>query len=414
VTGNLRIRLERFRSSGELTSNRQLAEEQKNGNSDRLFPGEGCEVETAFGHCYLRELRFPLSHRHGNSTLNGVLSCCGSNLALPAREPRLEIFDPCRAIFLDIETTGLAGGTGTWAFLIGLGWVEKDCFLLRQYFLRRPAEEKAILSHFSAATAAYPTMITFNGKMFDLPLIQTRQLLAGLKLTEPELHLDLLHCARTLWRKRLQSRSLRSLEESLLGLRRHGDIPGAEIPAVYFEYLRRGKTERLKTVFHHNTLDILSMVTLLERVSLLGGGSGIEHPAEALSLGRLLISANRTAEGIPCLMKAANDFHPTLSVEASLELARYYKKEGNWAKAVTIWQKVKENEKTNPIAYVELAKYYEHRCRDYNTALDLAQRALGIAADIQGHWPGADLTVAALNHRIKRLENRCLKNTIAD
>jgi len=409
VTGSLRTRLERFRRSGEIVSGRQLAAGKIGLNNDHLFPGESHEVETDFGLCYLREQRFPLNYRHGNNTLEGILSCCGSNLALPAREPRLETFDPCRSIFLDIETTGLAGGTGTWAFLIGLGWMENQFFILRQYFLRHPAEEKAILSHFSTEVSAHPMMITFNGKMFDLPLLQTRQLLSGLRQTEPELHLDLLHCARTLWRKRLKSRSLRSIEESLLGLRRHGDIPGAEIPAVYFEYLRHNKTERLKTVFHHNALDILSMVTLLERISLLGGGSCIEHPAEALSLGQLSITAKRTNEGISYLQKAVEGNHSALSVEASLELARYYKKEQNWPAAVSIWKKIIENEAANPIALIELAKYYEHRCRDYCTALKLSKRALDMSAAFCFRRPGADLTKAALYHRVRRLENRCLK-----
>ena len=403
---DIKSRLELFRRSGELKSGRQLAEELKNDQSDHLFPGEGREAETAFGRCYMREIKFPLEHRHGGSTLNGILSCSGSNLALPTRNNNLESFDPCKALFLDIETTGLAGGTGTWAFLIGVGRVEQDSFLLRQYFLRRPAEERSILSHFASEAAAFPTLITFNGKLFDLPLIQTRQLLSGFRQTEPDLHLDLLHCARLLWKNRLKSRSLRSLEESLLGIRRYDDIPGAEIPAVYFDYLRRGKTDQLKTVFHHNVLDILSMVTLLERIALLGGGNCIEHPAEALALGRLCLSAGRTAEGLSYLKEAATTNNASLSVEASLELARCLKREGSWPEAVSIWHRTVESESTNLTAYVELAKYYEHRRRDYLPAFELTTRALALSGKAHAQVSGGELSEEALHHRLKRLENK--------
>jgi uncharacterized protein len=409
VKGDIKSRLELFRQSGELKSGRQFAAEQINNQRDHLFPGEGREEETAFGLCYMRELKFPLEHRHGDRMLGGLLSCCSANLSLPARSSNLDLFDPCKALFLDIETTGLAGGTGTWAFLIGVGRVEEDTFLLRQYFLRRPAEERAILSHFATEAAAFPTLITFNGKLFDLPLIQTRQLLSGFRQTEPELHLDLLHCARLLWKNRLKSRSLRSLEESLLGLHRYDDIPGAEIPAVYFDYLRRGKTDQLKVVFRHNVLDILSMVTLLERIALLGSGSGIEHPAEALALGRLCLSAGRTAEGLSYLKAAAAINKASLSVEASLELARCLKKEGSWPEAASIWQGIVDDGSANLTAYVELAKYYEHRRRDYLPAHELTAKALALSEKAHGRKAGGELGKEALSHRLKRLGNKMQK-----
>jgi len=409
VKRELQSRLELFRRSGELKSGRQFAEELKNDQSDLLFPGEGREAQTPFGRCYMRELKFPLEHRHGGRTLNGILSCCGSNLSLPARNSNLEKFDPCQALFLDIETTGLAGGTGTWAFLIGVGRVEQGSFLLRQYFLRRPAEERAILSHFASEAAAFPTLITFNGKLFDLPLIQTRQLLSGFRQTEPDLHLDLLHCSRLLWKNRLKSRSLRSLEASLLGLRRYDDIPGAEIPAVYFDYLRRGKADRLKAVFRHNVLDILSMVTLLERIALLGGGNCIEHPAEALALGRLCLSAGRTAEGLTYLKAAADADYASLSAEASLELARCLKREGSWPEAVSIWKRAVENECTDLSAHVELAKYYEHHRRDYLHALELTARALARSEKSRRRLPGGELSREALLHRLNRLKGKLQK-----
>jgi uncharacterized protein len=403
---DLKSRLGELRHSGEIKTGRQFAEDLQRGSKDNLFPGEGREEETTFGRCYMRELRFPLNHRHGGSTLSGILTCCGPELALPARDQNIAAIIPRSSIFLDIETTGLSGGTGTWAFLIGLGWLEGEQFLLRQYFLRRPAEERAVLSHFAATTETFPAMITFNGKLFDLPLIQTRQMLTGFTHTKPALHLDLLQCARTLWKKRLPSRSLRSLEESLLGLQRYDDIPGAEIPAVYFDYLRRGKTELLKKVFHHNVLDILSMVTLLERISLLAVGRQVEHPAEALALGQLCLQQGRVAEGISYLREASSFNQVPLAEEAALELAFYYKRQGNWADAVAIWQSAVEQKSTNPFAYIELAKYYEHRCGNYQAALDLTEQTLALSAFQQNLPSGSASGLDALNHRRQRLQRR--------
>ncbi|NLA11229.1 MAG: ribonuclease H-like domain-containing protein, partial [Firmicutes bacterium] len=246
----LRARLERLRRSGELTPARPVAKPRQRDAEERfLFPGEESLAQTAFGSCYLRELAVPLEQRHGDYTLGKSLACAGSDLSLAARDSSLQAVAPERYLFLDIETTGLAGGTGTWVFMIGLGWLAADSFRIRQYFLRHPAEEKAMLQHFAAFAAPFSSLVTFNGKAFDLPLIQTRQTLRKTPQTEPQEHLDLLVCARSLWRKRFPSRRLTFLEEALLGFERRDDIPGEEIPEVYFRYLRRGETGRLLKVF---------------------------------------------------------------------------------------------------------------------------------------------------------------------
>jgi len=411
VMRNLQSRLGELRRSGEIRTGRQFAEKLQADKNIDLFPGEGRVEETAFGSCYIRELFFPLDYKHGDRTLSGILSCCGTALALPARDKSLNDFNPQRSLFLDIETTGLSGGTGTWAFLIGLGWFKDDHFLLRQYFLRRPAEERAILSHFAEAASGFPTMITFNGKLFDLPLIQTRQILAGFRHTEPVQHLDLLQCARTLWKKRLTSRSLRSLEETLLGLQRFDDIPGAEIPTVYFDYLRRGRTAKLKKVFHHNILDILSMVTLLERVSHLAAGQCIEHPGEALALGQLCLQSGRTEEGLNYLREASCSGLTPLAEEAALELSLYFKRRGNWAEAVSIWQDSIKKNSADPAPYIELAKYYEHRCSQYQSALALTEQALVLTEGSPVIPASSDLCPAALNKRLNRLKRR-ISNSI--
>lgn len=399
-------RLADLRRSGEIRTGRQLADDLETSRNSNLFPGEGREEKTVFGQCYLRELKYPLEHRHGNSTLSGAFCCRGPEVVLPSRDKTLDSFNLRKSLFLDIETTGLSGGTGTWAFLIGLGWLEGNNFLLRQYFLRRPTEERAVLSHFADTAAGFPAVVTFNGKMFDLPLIQTRQMLTGFKQLNPSLHLDLLQCARTLWKQRLASRSLHSLEEELLGLQRNNDIPGAEIPAVYFDYLRRGNTDQLIKVFQHNVLDILSMVTLLERIARLSAGEWIEHPAEALALGRLCLQTGRTDEGIDYLREASYGRSAPLAEEAALELSLYFKRQRRWLEAAEIWQETVQKKSTNPAAYIELAKYYEHRCRKYRPALELTEQAMAICAGKRNIPISSELSPAALRHRQERLRRR--------
>ncbi len=405
---DLGARLSTMRQTGEIKTGRQVAGNLEKQKTKGLFPGQENEVDTRFGHCYYRELRYPLDHLHGKSKLSGILGCSGPELALLSRDNTLEEFDPKKSVFIDVETTGLAGGTGTWAFLIGLGRLEADSFLLRQYFLRKPGEEKAILSHFNESISGFPAMISFNGKLFDLPLLQTRQMLAGTAVSEPRQHLDLLQCARVLWKKRLASRSLHSLEEALLGLQRRDDIPGAEIPEVYFNYLRRGNTDQLKKVFEHNVLDILSMVTLLERVHLTACGTTLEHPAETLALGCLCLEEGEVERGLGYLRETAGSSNAPLAEEASLELSLYYKKKGNWEEAVNIWQEALKNNPANLRAYIELAKYFEHRCHEYQTALDLTKKALAAARlNRDTHFNRIkDLRIEALQHRLNRLRRR--------
>jgi len=402
---DLKTRLGELRRTGEVKTGRELANSFLNQTKDRLFPNESREEETPFGCCYIRELIFPLDHRHGGKELGSLLNCSGSRLTLPARDERLTAFTPAQSLFFDVETTGLSGGTGTLAFLIGLGWLENNHFLLRQYFLRRPAEERSVLSHFSSAAENFSALITFNGKLFDLPLIQTRQMLAGIRQTTPPLHLDLLQCSRVLWKNRLASRSLRSIEENLLGIRRYDDIPGAEIPAVYFNYLRRGETGRLKQVFQHNVLDILSMVTLLDKISCLGAGENIEHPAEALALGQLCLEAGRIGSGVDFLNMAASGKGP-LASEAALELALFYKRKQCWPEAVAIWENLTLNHNSALPARVELAKYYEHQAKNFEKALEITDKALLDFRRYYNFPVSGAINTDALEHRRKRLIRR--------
>jgi len=418
VGHDLRSRLERLQRSGELGPLRPAAAARQKEAPGKafafLFPGEESLEQTGAGCCYLRELSFPLQRRHGAYSLAESLNCRGSNLALLARDRTLPPIEPSRFLFLDVETTGLAGGTGTWVFLIGLGWIEGDSFRLRQYFLRHPAEEEAMMCHFGAFAAPFSGLITFNGKAFDVPLIQTRQLLRRTPhIIAPRAHLDLLTCARTLWKERFPSRSLGYLEESLLGFRRSGDIPGEEIPAVYFNYLRRGETALLKKVFEHNVYDILSMAVLLGRIASTAAAARPDHPAESYALGRLYHEAGDLEKALHYYRQVTGSKAGPLEEAALLQLGQICKKEEKWAEAVACWQELASRDRGNLEAQVELAKYYEHRARDYASALYWSEKALAEACRCSGLPFSSLCHPAALRHRIRRLRRKMAQQKIS-
>ncbi len=171
--------------------------------------------------------------------------------------------DVRRMVFWDTETTGL-GGPDTYVFLVGLGYLEDDAFVVRQHFIRSPDEEPAMLHAVADSLPQWPTMTTFNGVSFDLPLLRTRMKAHDIKLDVSDvLHCDLLYGARRLWQRRLPNCRLQTLEEHILEFKRQDDVPSAEVPGMYFEYLETGDLAGLEGVFHHNVLDIISLAGLM-------------------------------------------------------------------------------------------------------------------------------------------------------
>lgn len=398
---SLRERLKRMQSSGEITV-RSPAAFRRPEPAAAFFPGEEKTAQTVYGSCYFREIAFPLDYRHGSGQLAELLSCCGADLVLPAKEPALAEFVPAEALFLDIETTGLAGGTGTLAFLVGLGWYRNGRFVIRQYFLPDPSREAAMLHHITETMSRFPGIVTFNGKTFDLPLVRTRQVLHGMEeAAKGCFHLDLLPCARRLWKERLASCSLKSLETALLGLERVGDVPGAEIPAVYFHYLRTGDTDRLRTVFEHNVWDILSMVRLLAFAARAAAGKAVTHPADNFAVGKLYEEQGCQEAAAEFYRKAASCRNRQLQYKAKLHLSLLYKRQGKWQEAKAIWKELLRNRCENPVPYLELAKYYEHRAKNFSLALAMTEYLLAQGRHLAPS--GGQLSREALLYRRERL-----------
>lgn len=349
---------------------------------EEVLGGKG--VQNPQGETFLIEQFFPLDHRHGVYPLEMDFPLRG--IARWAGIPDLSDYPAQSFAFLDTETTGLSGGTGTYAFLIGIGKFEADAFHLAQYFLRDPLEEPAQLYALEEFLSGCHVLVTFNGKTFDAPLLNTRYLSHGWHPPLKELHhLDLLHYARRLWRMRLPSRTLGNLEVQILGAERtDADLPGWMIPNLYFDYLRFGQAEPLKRVIYHNSMDVLSLVVLLRRISLL-----LEHPTqEGNQYGVDLYTLARLFEDLQQLHTAAElylqvlnheDVHASrvpqeLVVEALHRLAQIYKQQHDYEHAIPLWEEAAGYHHLQ--AHIELAMFYEHRIKDVYTALQWTERAI--------------------------------------
>src|SRR5579859_671073 len=325
-----------------------------------------------------------------------------------------------RLMFLDTETTGLAGGTGTCAFLIGLGAVEGSQFVVCQFFLRDYPEEKAMLTALAEALENYEGLVTFNGKTFDIPLLETRYALARMESPFARLlHLDLLHPARRLWKLRLESCALGHLEAEVLGIHRQGDVDGSEIPGIYFDYLRTGDARGLQPVFYHNALDIISLAALtVEMAGVIGAYTVGDRDAPRLasapatssidlfSLSRIFERSGAQELSLSTCRQALDAGLPqTIETQALWQLASQHKRRREHDQAVELWIEVTGREAEFALrAFEELAIYYEHRRRDAKTALHYAELALS-----GGNFAPESSQHKRFSHRLKRLRKKIVK-----
>lgn len=335
----------------------------------------GGEVSTPYGPVWVEETRYPAAHRHGAYPLGALRSLPPAALALLGDDP-----GP-RLAFLDTETTGLAGGTGTLVFLTGVALWEGESLCLRLIFLRDPAGEAAALRYLAGLLAGATGLVTFNGRGFDVPLLQTRFILNRLPPTFTALpHLDLLAVARLLWREQLPSRRLGALEAALLGVtREEEDLPSWLIPEVYRDYLQTGRTAELARVFYHNRVDVLSLVTLLIHSAQLATDPAAQATAatEWVGVGRLYALAGRDAEAQAAWRRALEDDLPPETAERLWrELALAHKRRGEWEAALALWTAWAERLPWAVEPLVERAKHAEWVAGDPATALTVTEEAL--------------------------------------
>ncbi len=406
----LRRRLRRLgRSRARTLASVALAHGGERRPAQALPPGQ--EIDTPFGRAYRIEVEYPLDHAHGPTSLADLLKLETSLTAQVAGQPELALAPPDRLLFLDTETTGLAGGAGTLLFLVGVGVYHGNAFRLRQYFLRDPSEERAMLHALQEDIQATQGFVSFNGRTFDLPLLEMRYTVSLRRRwplgTWP--HLDLLYPARRLWRRALPDCTLSTLELQVLGVRRtEQDVCGAEIPGLYLEYLRTGDTAGMARIIYHNAVDILSLVSLATQVLLRHreGEMGQLSAPEALGVARWHQAAGRNGHAEQAYRAAlVSGQSPNLRLEAMRRYASHLKRQERHEDALECWQEWHSLAPEDPTPCIELAKYYEWRARDWAQARHWAQQALTCLS----YWPPGwrrERAWAEVEHRLARLARK--------
>jgi len=360
-------------------------------------------VDTGEGKLLVVRREYPLSHRHGRRALGAALETPLDLLSALARAEQ-PIEDARRLLFLDAETTGLAGGTGTYAFLVGAAWLEDDRLVLAQHFMRDFDEEPALLAALRPLLERASGLVTFNGATFDLPLLETRFLMTRRRWPAALPHLDLLRPARRIWAAYLPDCRLATLEREVVGVMREDDIAGGLIPALYFDFLRSRRAAPLARVLAHNRDDILTLVglfgwfgqALTSRDELTAGELG--------GLGRLWepVDVERALDCYRAALAAGLSGAPAQAVR--LNLARWEKRFARWDVACSLWEEAARDAGFDPRPWEELAKFHEHRRRDFVAARSIVQDALDIAVGA-----GVSSRVRdAFAYRRARLERRLL------
>jgi uncharacterized protein YprB with RNaseH-like and TPR domain len=335
-------------------------------------------------------------------------------LRLLAPDAPGDVADAQQWLFLDTETTGLAGGTGTYPFLVGLAWWEGGGLEVEQLFMREYSEERSLLAALAERLAERPVLITFNGKSFDWPLLETRYRMARtIPLPTPQAHLDFLHPARSLWRLQLGSVRLSQLERHVLGWDRGADVVSEMIPRIYLDFVRGGHADPLVPVFQHNQADLRGLAGLSSRVlSLL---SDEERPSQdALELYGVSRICERRGEVKRARKLYEQSIGSVLPMEtdraARAALARLTKRDGEIARSCELWQSTLGNSREGYEGYEQLAIYYEHEAREPRQALAIARQAL---AQLRRANQAGTIASAAyrkikarFEHRLARLERK--------
>ncbi|GAB4481814.1 MAG: hypothetical protein OHK0031_03980 [Anaerolineales bacterium] len=358
------------------------------------------------GAAFVARQTFSTEYRHGVEPITPDTPL--RTLAAWARDERIGGLDPSEFAFLDTETSGLSGGTGTYAFLVGVGRFIGGEFVLAQFFLPDPAEEPALLQALTDFLAPCRALVTFNGKAFDAPLLKARYRLHEISCPFDNFsHIDLLPLARRLWRDRLPSRTLKYLEEEILCAPRSSEeVPGYEIPWLYFDFLRTGDSAPLKGVFYHNAMDVVAMAALLHRsAGWLNDPhrAEIEHGLDVIALARLFEDLRRWEDAAQLYERGLAQSLPEADFWQALNrLSILQKRRKNLTEALRLWRQAAEA--GHVFAHVELAKYEEHQRKDTPRALEhvAAARAALQNADLpsyqKNHW------LDDLNHRQERLQ----------
>jgi len=370
------------RDSPHVRAASALTSGQTRGLIEDLVSGE--VVFTPYGSHFETEQFFAANHRHGSYEISDLASLA-PDLLSALSDGAIASSPPERWLFLDTETTGLAGGSGTYAFLVGVGSIGEEGFRVRQFFMRDYSEEASLLHALTEYISRFDVLITYNGRSYDQPLLETRYTMCRARHPFGRLeHLDLLFGARRLFRLRLENCRLVNLEDQILGFEREGDIPGEMIPYCYFEYLRTRRAHRLPPILQHNVLDIVSLACLtgvIPEAFRDPGNVRARHGVDLLGLARWLQMSGRLEEAHKLLRRAVDMGLPDQHLFGALYAAGLIeKKQGQLHAAVATFTDLSLS--PNPFrvrAYEELARHYEHRERSFAMAVECVRAARQIA-----------------------------------
>ncbi len=377
---------------------------------DQALPGAW--HETSEGPCYFVERRYPVSQARGPVTLGSMLHTRPSTLWDAGRASAFHDLESHKLLFLDTETTGLSGGVGTYVFLVGVAYFSPrgDEVIVRQYFLSDIGAERALLHALNDLFSDFEAVISFNGKTFDWPLLETRYTFSRVRcvMRDPP-HLDMLGPSRRLWKNHLPSCSLETLETHILGFRRGFDVPGWRIPSLYFQYLRVGHIGYVLPVFDHNEHDLLTLMALTGHV-----GRILDKPdeadlqaAELFGLAKLYEDLGKYAESLRMYERGLTlDPSPELRDAALRRLSLLYKHLQQRDEAVAIWASLVAEGTHLMFPYLELAKHYEHRVKDYAVAERYTLLAMERAGNV--------VERAELGHRLGRVMGKAGRQAGSD
>ncbi len=352
--------------------------------------------------CYHASERFPLSSFSEFRHMRADVLVEVFGLAFPRG------IKPQDMLFLDTETTGLSGGAGTIAFEVGLGYVAGGQFVVEQFLMRDYPEEPFLLERVATLLRAFPAVVTFNGRTFDVPLLQSRFLMHRMPdVKVSDLHADVLHAARRVWRLRLGRCTLQRLEAAVLGVTREDDLPGADVPKTYFQYLKDRDFAPIERILEHNRQDVVSLAHLFFFLcKLYDRPETAAEPDDLFALARTMEKRGAAAKAKKCYRMAAQGER---RAEAYAAMAAGEKRAGNTAKAVKLYSAMLAHGDEPVLACEALAKLYEHRLHSPEQALTYTRQGLLLLSE-----PGLDQSEAvqlqrnALQYRYARLRRKLM------
>ena len=356
---------------------------------------------------------YPLEARYGKIKIGDGLNISGDILTCLSRDTDFQSLDFSTALFLDLETTGLSGGTGVIPFLIGLGYYRDDHFDIAQYFLGDPAAEERMLGELNQLIADmnFQSVVTYNGKVFDIPLLETRFILKRQPFVLSELpHLDFLFPARSFWSHKLENCRLFNLAHEIVRTGRSEDIPSAEIPWRYFQYIQTGNYELIEPIIYHNQEDILSLLGVV-----IVGASILSEDPEACSAdamdffgaGKILEKFGDTEKSAAYYQKAIDgDLTDDVSLSVRKRLSQHLKKNSDWEKAVALWKEMTASEvASNNLLFSlrELSMFFEHKAKKFEEAKKVAEEGYVLSMNFSSYYE------KDFAHRMERLRTKIKK-----